>query len=272
MKKHITWMVLVAAVAALAVVIASYAAAPATSSTPVIRTGLSNNEFVGKIDKVVQGKYLLYLPETYGKDKQKLPLILFLHGSGERGNNPNIIANFGPPKVALKQKGFPFIVLAPQCPPGKWWTDVDVTEMTLALLDQVSKDYLVDTKRIYLTGMSMGGFGAWDLAQKYPSRWAAMAVLCAGGNPYLQDRVRNIPTKVFHGAQDKNVPMGFAQQMVGTLKQAGGQVDLKIYPDKAHDVWTVTYNDPKLYEWFLSHSLGEPKQPQRLTTTLQTTR
>lgn len=271
MKKHVTWMAVVIAVAALAVVIASHAADPAASTAPaVVRTGLSSDEFVEKIDKVVKGKYLLYLPETYGKDKLRLPLILFLHGSGERGNNPNIIGNFGPPLVALKQKGFPFIVLAPQCPPGKWWTDADVTDMVMALLDKVCKDYLVDTKRIYLTGMSMGGFGAWDLAQKFPNRWAALAVVCGGGNPYLQDRVRNIPTRVFHGAQDQNVPIGMAQMMVGTLKQAGGMVDFKIYPGQPHNVWTVTYDDPTLYEWFLSHYKGEPAKG--LSPTLPKTR
>jgi predicted peptidase len=258
MKKHICWMSVVIIVVALVMVFASHAAEPASSTAPAIRTGLSSHEFTEKIDKVVTGKYLLYLPEIYGKNKQRLPLILFLHGSGERGLNPNILGNFGPQRVALQQKGFPFIVLAPQCPPNKWWTDVDVTDMVMALLDKICKDYLVDPDQIYLTGMSMGGFGAWDLAQKYPQRWAALAVVCGGGNPYLQMRVKNIPTRVFHGAKDKNVPIFMAQQMVSTLRQVGGQVDFKVYPRKSHKVWKVTYDNPGLYEWFLAQRRGKP--------------
>jgi predicted peptidase len=113
--------------------------------------------------------------------------------------------------------------------------------------------------------MSMGGFGAWDLAQKYPKKWAALAVVCGGGNPYLQMRVKNIPTRVFHGAKDKNVPMFNAQIMVGALKQLGGKVDLQVYPTLAHNVWKVTYDNPQLYEWFLSNQL--PKPVRRTTTT-----
>ncbi|MBN1555465.1 MAG: prolyl oligopeptidase family serine peptidase [Phycisphaerae bacterium] len=266
MTKPIWWIGALGIVTTLAVVIATHAdPKPSTqSATNPIRTGLSRHEFTAKIDKTVHGDYLLCLPETYGKDKLRLPLILFLHGSGERGKNPNIIGKFGPPRVSLQQKGFPFIVLAPQCPAGKWWTDVDVTEMVMALLDQVCKDYLVDTKRIYLTGMSMGGFGAWDLAQKYPDRWAALAVVCGGGNPYLQMRVKNIPTKVFHGAKDKNVPVFNSHMMAGTLKQFGGQVDLKVYPNLEHNCWTVTYDDPGLYEWFLQHQRGKPAIPSKM--------
>ncbi|MBN1942837.1 MAG: prolyl oligopeptidase family serine peptidase [Phycisphaerae bacterium] len=242
-------------------------ASPPRKPDAVVRTGLSRHDFTAKTERDVGGDYLLYLPETYGRDKQPLPLILFLHGSGERGKNPNIIAKFGPPKTALKQKGFPFIVLAPQCPANKWWTDADVSDMVMALLDKVCKEYLVDTDRIYLTGMSMGGFGAWDLAQKYPERWAALAVVCGGGNPYLQMRLKHLPTRVFHGAKDRNVPLFMAQQMVGTLRQVGGQVDLKVYPDLAHNVWDVTYDDPKLYEWFLSHRRGKPAPKRRTPTT-----
>lgn len=281
MKKHAVWLGVFGMALPLVAVVVSEAAdtapagiQPAGRSRPAIETGLTQHAFTAKINKTVSGNYLLYLPEFYGKmdgkfdskSPQRLPLILFLHGSGERGRNPNILRKFGPTRVALEQKGFPFIVLAPQCPPGRWWTDVDVTEMVMALLDQVSKNYLVDPDRVYLTGMSMGGFGAWHLAQQYPKRWSAMAVVCGGGNPYLQRRVKRIPTRVFHGARDRNVPVGMAQQMAGTLKKAGGQVELKIYPKLAHNVWTVTYDDPQLYQWFLLHSKRNPPKPIRRST------
>jgi predicted peptidase len=271
MKKHVWWMGVIVIVA-LAVVIGTEAAdptpstsstAPATSTAPapvVLRPGLTSNEFSAKIDRAVRGNYLLFLPDTHGQGDHKYPLILFLHGSGERGNDPKVIGRFGPPLVALKQKGFPFIVLAPQCPGGKWWSDVDVTEMVTSLLDKICKDYAVDPNRIYLTGMSMGGFGAWDLAQKYPNRWAALAVVCGWGDPYLQTRLKNLPTRVFHGEKDPNVPIALAQLMVTFLRQIGGNVYFKMYPDLGHNVWNVTYDDPRLYEWFLSHYRGEPAQ------------
>ncbi len=223
------------------------------TSRPVIRTGLTKHTFSAQRRQTLRAPYLLYLPEIYGKDQQPLPLILFLHGSGERGRNPDKIRSFGPPRVAGTQKGFPFIVLAPQCPSGKWWTDADVTETVMALLEETCKNYLVDTDRTYLTGMSMGGFGAWNLAQQYPDRFAALAVVCGGGNPYLQTRLRDLPTRVFHGGQDKHVPVQMAQQMVGVLKQIGGQVELLIYPKMGHNIWEITYDNPKLYEWFLEH-------------------
>ena len=255
MKKHVFAGLLVAGAV---VAVFAVAVVPQSQKKPKqgIKTGSSSHIFEMKVTKTLKGKYLLFLPEIYGKDNQPLPLILFLHGSGERGNNLAKVKKFGPHRTAEEQKGFPFIVLSPQCPSGRWWTDVDVIEMVMGMLDKVCKDYLVDTNRIYLTGLSMGGFGTWALAMQYPDRFAAIAPVSGGGNMYLAHRLKNVPVRVFHGAKDKHVPLRLSQNVAGALRQAGGKVELIVYPRLGHNIWRQTYSDPKLYEWFLQHRLG----------------
>ncbi|MCD4825009.1 MAG: prolyl oligopeptidase family serine peptidase [Phycisphaerae bacterium] len=253
MKKR----VLVCLLSAGVVVVAIFAIEALCQENPGvktrIRTGQSGHKFEKKVTKTIKGQYLLFLPEHYGKNGAKCPLILFLHGSGERGSNLSLVKKLGPPKVAPNQKGFPFIVLSPQCPAGKWWTDADIVQMVMTMLDDICDKYLVDRDRIYLTGLSMGGFGTWALAQQYPNRFAAIAPVCGGGNPYLAKRIKHIPVRIYHGAKDKNVPLHFAKQMAAVLKQIGGTVQLFVFPTRGHNVWTPTYSNGKLYEWFLQH-------------------
>ncbi len=221
-------------------------------------TGQTGHTFSGKVTKKVQGKYLLSLPEKYNELKEdRWPLILFLHGSGERGTNLKLVKKHGVPKEAEKQKNFPFIVLSPQCPKEKWWSDIDVTLSVMAILDEVCKTYRVDTDRIYLTGLSMGGFGSWSLATQYPDRFAAMAVVCGGGNAYLAKRLRDLPTKIFHGAKDPAVPVAGSKMLAGALKGAGGTVDLLILPRGRHNIWGPVYSNPSLYEWFLQNTRSQ---------------
>src|SRR6185295_14692673 len=123
-----------------------------------------------KVKKPVKVDYLLFLPDGYeAKGKKRWPLIFFLHGIGERGSDPWKVKVHGPPKVAEKMSNFPFVVVSPQCPDGQWWS----SEGLIALLDDVTDRYKLDTNRIYLTGLSMGGYGAWSLALEYPERFAA---------------------------------------------------------------------------------------------------
>ena len=124
-----------------------------------------------------------------------------------------------------------------------------------ALLDEIVSKYAVDEDRIYLTGLSMGGFGTWSLATAYPERFAALAPICGRGNPEKAHVLKDIPVWVFHGAKDETVPPENSQQMVNALKECGADVQYTIYPDAGHDSWTETYNNPKLYEWFLEHKL-----------------
>jgi predicted peptidase len=219
------------------------------------KTGVQHNEQLDKqITLAVKSKYLLFLPSDYGKDpEKKWPVILFLHGSGERGDNLDLVKLHGPPKIVEQKKDFPFVVISPQCPAGKWWDPTTV----VAVLDEVIEKYQVDPDRVYLTGLSMGGFGTWETALAYPDRFAAIAPICGRGNPYRALEIKHIPTWVFHGAKDPAVPISAAEEMVGTLKQAGCDVRFTRYPEAAHDSWTVTYAHRSLYDWFLKHKRGE---------------
>lgn len=193
-------------------------------------------------------QYLLYLPKnTSGID---LPLILFLHGSGERGKDIELIKKHGPPKLA-EEKDFPFVIVSPQCPEDKWW-DVDLLN---ELLDEVISNNKVDKSRVYLTGLSMGGYGTWALATKYPGKFAAIAPICGGGDTSTISSISSIPAWVFHGAKDSVVPVTKSEEMVDALRKAGGFVTFTIYPEAGHDSWTDTYNNNALYNWFLNFQL-----------------
>jgi predicted peptidase len=211
-----------------------------------------------KVGSRVKLNYLLFLPEGYQKrGKERYPLIFFLHGIGERGSDPWKVKVHGPPKVAEKMSNFPFIVVSPQCPAGEWWS----TDALIVLLDDVMGRYKVDPTRVYLTGLSMGGFGAWSLALEFPERFAAVAPICGGGNPlyvHSYDAARKaaiqaVPFWAFHGDADKSVPVEESTRMVDALKKFGCDAKLTIYPGVGHDSWTQTYSNPELYRWLLQH-------------------
>lgn len=194
----------------------------------------------------VELDYLLALPKGYDQ-QDKWPLVLFLHGAGERGDNLELVKRHGPPKLIGEGKAFPFIVVSPQCPKDGWWEPIELT----ALLDQVVKNHNVDEDRVYVTGLSMGGFGTWRLAAFTPQRFAAIAPICGSGEPYLARRFPHLPTWAFHGAKDKTVPLIRSQLMIDAMKEHGGQPKLTVYPEAAHDSWTETYNNPLFFEWLL---------------------
>ena len=224
-----------------------------------IEPGQIAHTFEGKVCKKLKMRYFLYLPMTYGKDKnKKWPVIVFLHGSGERGTKLSKVANCGLPRMLKKAKNFPAIVISPQCPANHWWNDIDVSLSVMAILKDVCKKYNVNPDRIYLTGLSMGGFGTWHLAQQYPNRWAALAPLCGSGNAWLQPRLKKIPTRVYHGAKDRNVPLAFGKLMYSALKDAGGQVKMTIFPDLAHNVWDKVYSMPEFWDWLFQQKRGQP--------------
>ena len=194
--------------------------------------------------------YLLFLPASYGVDPDKRwPLILFLHGRGETGTNLKRLKAHGIPKKVERQPDFPFIAASPQCPYEYCWRHELPT--LNALLDDVVVTYAVDTRRIYVTGLSMGGYGAWALASLYPKRFAAIVPVCGGGDPATVCNLRDVPVWAFHGALDEQVPPDQSQRMVDALKACGGDVRLTLYPDLAHDSWTRTYDTPTLYDWLL---------------------
>ncbi|MGL4610595.1 MAG: prolyl oligopeptidase family serine peptidase [Trueperaceae bacterium] len=214
--------------------------------------------FKGKTTKSLELPYLLYLPKN--AEKKKLPLVMFLHGSGERGNDLNLLKHNGLPKVIDMPKvidngqDFPFIVVSPQCPADSWWT-LEL-EALKGLLESVIKKHNVDTKRVYITGLSMGGMGTWQFAIHYPELVAAILPVCGGGEVHLTDRLRDIPVWAFHGDKDNIVLPEESKRMVDGVNRHGGNAKLTVYKNVGHDSWTKTYNNPKIYAWLLSHVKG----------------
>jgi predicted peptidase len=214
-----------------------------------------------KFQKVTQAnvKYLLFLPKGYEANSGKRwPLMLFLHGAGERGSDVWKVATHGPPKIVAHNPDFPFILVSPQCPEGEIWSG----DQLLGLLDEITKTLQVDPRRVYLTGLSMGGYGTWDLGLSHPDRFAAIVPICGGGqliNILLAEGAKGKALKslgvwAFHGGKDPIVPLEESQRMVEMLKKVGVKdVQLTVYPETGHDSWIQAYDDPKLYEWLLSH-------------------
>lgn len=196
----------------------------------------------------VEMEYLLSLPENY-EQEEKWPLILFLHGAGERGNDLEKVKVHGPPKLIAAGQKFPFIVVSPQCAKDRWWQAVELS----LLLDEIVEKYQVDEDRIYVTGLSMGGFGTWSLVQHAPHRFAAIAPICGGGDRQFVKQYKHVPIWIFHGAKDRAVPVERSLEMADALKKQQASPKLTIYPNAEHDSWTETYNNPELYTWFLSH-------------------
>lgn len=221
---------------------------------PGIQIGQHPQELKTTITKVLNQKYLLFLPAGYAIDQKRWPLILFLHGAGERGDSLELVKKHGLPKIVEQKPDFPFILVSPQCPEDEWWTNTHQIDFLKALLDEIIANYRVDTDRIYLTGLSMGGFGTWRLASEYPERFAAIAPICGGGEPLAARRIKQIPVWAFHGAKDETVPVKRSEEMVNALKECRGNVKFTVYPEAGHDSWTETYDNPELYKWFLSHT------------------
>ena len=212
------------------------------------KTSVSNpktEKFTGSVNRKVSCSYLLFTPENR---RDKMPLILFLHGSGERGDNPAHLASFGPFVMAEKDKNFPFMIAAPVCPVHSDWDP----ETLIALVEHLKRTLPVDGNRIYLTGMSMGGHGAWNLAARRPDLFAAVAPVSGWGPVYLAHRFKTLPVWTFHGAKDKIIPPDRTRKMADAINENGGRARLTIYPDRGHNAWTPAYSNRELYNWFLS--------------------
>ncbi len=213
-----------------------------------------------KIARQGELKYLLYLPLDYNKSEdKKWPLMLFLHGAGERGTDLNRVAIHGPMSAVKQGTNFPFIIVAPQCPTDELWDN----EPLVQLLDHMATTQAVDSKRIYLTGLSMGGYGTWKLGLAHPDKFAAIAPICGGasmidvvlGTWDKKQELEKLPIWAFHGAKDDVVPPIESERVVNSLKKAGVKnIKLTVYPEARHDSWKEAYADPKFYEWLLKQS------------------
>jgi len=210
-----------------------------------------------KLEKEIVKKlnldYLLYLPENYNS-KTEWPLILFLHGAGEVGNDLELVKTQGLPKKLETDDGIPFIVVSPQCPNNANWGIL--FDELYELLQNIKEQYKVNKKKVYLTGFSMGGFGTWAFSVKHTDEFAAIAPICGGiQNKNDVVKLKNTPVWTFHGMKDKVVPIDATQRLVDLLKDCGGDIKFTKYPDLKHDSWTETYNNLELYNWLLKYEI-----------------
>jgi len=203
-----------------------------------------NKTFITKTQQ--QLNTIVHLPKDYDKTKQ-YPLMLFLHGSGERGNSVedlDRIKNNWPLSYSSAFKG---IILAPQCPVGSYWPML-INNLD-DLLNQAISDYAVDEKRIYLTGLSMGGYGAWYMGFAYPNRFAAIVPICGGGIPSSAEVLSPIPIWAFHGRKDDVVPVDETVSLANKIKALNGNIKVTLYDDIGHDAWVKAYQNEALYAW-----------------------
>lgn len=191
--------------------------------------------------------YLLFQPDSAAPT----PLVLFLHGAGERGDDLEKVRQHSLPRLLEHNNPFTeaVTVIAPQCPANSWWTlELDKLEL---LLDAATSNYSIDTSRLYLTGLSMGGYGVWHLALKQPERFAALVPICGGGIPPLAHKLSNMPIWAFHGSEDKVVPLSASQKMVDAVNESGGHAKLTVYDGVGHNSWNQAYGEAALYPWLL---------------------
>ncbi len=223
---------------------------PVINAAPALG-GVSTQSFERTVTRTVKLNYAVFTPASYDSQPDKrCPVILFLHGAGERGDDLSKVTGQPIFSYAQKTRDFPFIIIAPQCPLMRQWKPDDL----IALLDEVESKYRIDPDRVYLTGYSMGGTGTWALAMDYPQRFAAIAPLCGRAIPVLVGNIYKTPVWVFHGEKDEVVPVEQSRQMVEFLKGLDNkEVKFTAYPDEGHAIWDRVYNDPSLYEWFLKH-------------------
>jgi predicted peptidase len=221
----------------------------------------SAKEYAGPGGKLL---YRLYLPPNPGGEK--MPLILFLHGAGERGDdNAAQLKNCMKQFLAM-QKKYPSYIVAPQCPKGKKWNEVDWQAASHAtpekpsdpfaslipLLESLQKELPVDAKRLYVTGLSMGGYGTWDLISRLPDTFAAAAPICGGGDETKAAAIAKVPQWIFHGGADKVVKPERSRNMVAALKKAGAEPKYTEYEGVGHNSWDKAYAEPDFWPWLFS--------------------
>jgi predicted peptidase len=212
--------------------------------------------------------YNVFIPPTYNADRP-WPTILFLHGSGERGNDGFFQTEVGIGRTLRRNHGMiPAIVVMPQCPQGKTWNDPEIAKMALDALEDVSKTYRVDEKRLYLTGLSLGGRGCWYIAARTKGAFAAVLPICGGGDPKDAAKLTNVPIWAHHGTEDKNVPIAETQRIVDAVEAAGGDVRFTRIAGADHVIWDRVYGDPKVWQWLFAQERGggsggkSPKKPR----------
>jgi predicted esterase len=226
-------------------------------------------------DAAGEHKYVLFIPQNYTADK-KWPVILYLHGAGERGTDGVLQTTVGlGPYVKERAATFPFFVVFPQCEDTQgriltaWSSSSPDGKRALAILDSVEKEFAIDSQRCVLTGWSMGGYGTWSLGAAEPKRWSALVPVASGGDPALAPKLKQTPIWAFQGATDEVVPARAAKQMIDAVRAAGGHPIYTEVPDVGHEIWKTAYNDNRLYEWMLTPSTTMPTGTAGSTASLE---
>lgn len=195
--------------------------------------------------------YLLYQPKGYSATGNKVPLMLFLHGRGESDGPLAIVARWGPPRRLAAGEHLPYLVASPQCPRKSFWSNAEQQQRLLELLAHLEQTCNIDPDRVYLTGLSMGGYGSWRLAADHPTRFAAVAPICGKGDPKDGARLTNLPIWAWHGTEDRAVPHAGSAAMVAAIKAAGGtRVRFTSLEHVGHFSWQAAYQSNDLYRWF----------------------
>lgn len=220
------------------------------------------------LSNTVSVSYQLLIPQDYD-GKSPRPLLLFLHGAGERGDANTAQLKHGRAMLEAVAKKYGCIVVAPQCPPGKKWCEVDWTKKahtmpvepsdsmaaTIGALDQLAERYNIDPKRTYIMGLSMGGYGTWDAIQRYPGRFAAAVPICGGGDVQGAEAMKNTPIWAFHGDKDGAVPVERSRTMVEALKKVDGNIQYTEYAGAGHGIWNTVFETKEMIEWLFSQKL-----------------
>ncbi|GMW03032.1 MAG: phospholipase [Candidatus Hydrogenedentota bacterium] len=214
--------------------------------------GTMSTGFINKTSLVGNSEvaYSVYVPRDYSPEKE-WPLVIFLHGMGERGSDGLLQTEVGIGRAIRRNpERFHCIVAMPQCPVTSVWPNRH--DVIQAALDQSLVDYSIDKNRIYLTGLSMGGYGTWSFGAEHPEYFAALLPVCGGGDPAKAASLATIPIRVYHGASDSVVAPEKSREMVDAVKAAGGKIEYTEYPGVDHNSWDQTYGDPEVIAWLLS--------------------
>ncbi len=234
---------------------------------------LAEQRFEVRVFKSEHGSlpYRMLRPKDYDQSN-RYPLVMFYHGAGERGDDNVVQLVHGMNDFASDDvmENYPCFVIAPQCPTGFQWVDTPWTadshvmpkeptapiQLSFDLITSLQKEVSIDEKRIYVTGLSMGGFGAWDAIQRFPNRFAAAAPVCGGGDPAYAKKIAHVPLWAFHGDADTAVKPKRSRDMIAALKEGGGSPKYTEYPGVGHNSWAATYANRQLYAWMFAQKRG----------------
>lgn len=233
------------------------ATAPAADASGFLHKTMALND--------VTYAYCVYVPPDYTPDRA-WPVILFLHGSGERGDDGFLQTDVGIGRALRRNhRAIPAIVVMPQCRPGTTWAG-EMGTLALRCVEATSREYHLDPQRLYLTGLSLGGHGAWHLAARVPAHFAALIVICGFADlsdsdaeaRRLAPQLKDIPILCFHGAQDANVPVQKTREMFAAIRAAGGRIEYTEYPDGTHFIWDRVYENREVWRWLFEQRRPGP--------------